>query len=431
MLASQLHRVKSLRNLPHTRNIAINTLGNYVGYAFAGFYIVFLVRIFDPVQFGILSVLQAFSYLMANVLSFGIPASIYAHVPEYLPNKKKAFDFIASNFLILTLLSFISLCILYLLSPLLDVRIFKTGAPQSWFMWALIGTQLYIWQNFMRDVLNAAGHFMHINVASNLSHIVKALLLIWCAVHGTLSIPAVLIIMGVAGPGFVFAYVILRRQWIIRALLSARPARSEIRFTYTLLYFISTQVFSLATRADLFLVAYFLSKPEVGFYGLSQRIILAVVTSSDSITQVMSAQFARIRSQSEVHKLLKHSFGYMIVPTAMFIGGILMPSFVYTVVFGQDYSSSISLTRALSFVYIPYSFLAALLLFFLYTIKKPHYLLISNLIFLGCILIGNLFLIPQIRIFGPAVSYLVSFIIMSIYLVHSYSCEVRRLPEEA
>ena len=68
-----LHR---LLNLPHTRNIIINTFGTYLGYGFAVFYIVFLVRVFPPVEFGVLSVLLTFSYLLANIFSFGMPASV-------------------------------------------------------------------------------------------------------------------------------------------------------------------------------------------------------------------------------------------------------------------------------------------------------------------------------------------------------------------
>lgn len=425
---SHREHIQRIKDLPHTRNVTINTVGNYVGYAFTAFFIIFLVRTFDPVQFGVLTVLQAFSYLLANVLSFGLPASIYAHVPELLHDKKKAFNFISANFLFLTMLSGGSLLLLYVLAPQLDSRIFKTGAPQIYFAYALLGTQFFIWQNFVRDILNAAGKFLHINIASNVSNVVKAGVLIWLAMTGNLGIAEVLIIMGIVGPLIVFLLVFLERKWIIRAFLSARPSKTEIRLRYTFSYFLASQVFNLATRADLFLVAYFLTKPEVGFYGLSQRIVLAVITSSDSITQVMSAQFAKATTQSDIRKLLKHSYFYMLVPTAMFLGGIFMPNTMYELVFSSTYASSTLLTRALSFAYIPYSFLAALLLFFLYTVRKPSYIFICNTIFLISILIGNAILVPHIRLFGPAVSYFSAFMIITVYLRHAFSKEIQRLP---
>ena len=419
-----------VKELPHTRNVLINTIGNYMGFAFAGFYILFFVRVFDPVQFGILTVLQAFSYLLANVLSFGMPAAIYAYVPEHIHNRKKTFEFISSNFVFLTLMSGVSLIIIYMFVGDIDRAFFKTGAPDYMYMYALIGTQFFIWQNFIRDVLNAAGKFLHVNIAINISNALKVLILMWLAIKGILGITQVLIVLGIIGPSIVFAYVLLRRRWVIKALFSSKKSRSDIQLGYTFMFFAATQVFQLATRADLFLVSYFLTRPEVGFYGLSQRIILAVITSSDSITQVMSPQFARLKTQRGVRKMLKHSFAYMLIPSAMFIGGIVLPGFVYDFVFGIEYTSSTLLTKVLSIAYLPYSFLAAALLFFLYTIKKPVYLLISNVMFLVIIVVSNLILIPQFRLFGPSVSYFLAFAIISMYIGYMFIREVKHLPEK-
>lgn len=425
-----MEAISRIKKLPHNRNILINTLGNYLGFAFAGFYILFFVRTFDPIQFGILSVLQAFSYLLANILSFGMPAAIYAHIPQYKGDHMKTFQFLSTNFLLLTAMSSISLVLIYLFIGEIDAQFFKTGAPRYQFMYALIGTQFFIWQNFIRDVLNASGRFLHVNIALNISNASKVIILMILASQGLLGITQVLIVLGIIGPIIVFTYVLLKRRWIVKAMLSARRARSEIHLGYTFIFFISTQVFQFATRADLFLVSYFLTRPEVGFYGLSQRIILAVVTSSDSITQVMSPQFAQIKTQQQVRKMLKHSFAYMLIPSGMFAAGILMPGFVYDYVFGAEYVSSTLATKALSFAYIPYSFLAAGLLFFLYTIKKPIHLLISNVIFLVTIIILNISFIPQFRLVGPAISYFTAFVIISGYLGYIYAREIKLLPKK-
>ena len=295
-------------------------------------------------------------------------------------------------------------------------------------MYALIGTQFFIWQNFVRDVLNAAGKFLHINVALNISNALKVVILMWLAYKGILGITQALIVLGIIGPSIVFVYVLYRRRWVFRAMLSAKKSRSDIRIQYTLMFFAATQIFQLATRADLFLVSYFLTRPEVGFYGLSQRIILAVITSSDSITQVMSPQFAKIKTQGEVVKMLKHSFAYMLIPSAMFLGGLVLPSVVYEFVFGSGYAPSTLLTRVLSIAYLPYSFLAAALLFFLYTIKKPVYLLITNILFFVIIVSLNLVWIPQLGLFGPALTYGIAFITVSAYVGYVFIKEMRQLP---
>lgn len=420
--------IQRILHLPNTRNVAINTAGSYIGFLFAGFYTVFLVRVFRPDEFGVLTILLTLSYLLANILSFGMPASIYAHVPGLLQDKQKVMTFVTSNILFLTVLSGLSLLALYVFITPLDTMLFKTDAPAYQFGYALIGTQLYIWQNFIRDVLNAAGKFLHVNVALNIANVIKVVLLVWLAMWNLLGITQVLIILGMIGPAVFFAVVLLERRWILKAVASAKAKTSEIKLGYTMTYFLSTQLFQLASRADIFMVSFFLTRPEVGFYGLSQRIILAVITSADSITQVMSPQFARVISQREVMRMLKHSFTYMLLPAAMFIGGIILPPVVYELVFGNDYGTSTSLTKLLSFAYLPFPFLAAAVLFFLYTIKKPLYLLKSNVIFLVAILAGNSITIPLYRLYGPPVTYLTAFAIMTAYIAYSFRKELMRLP---
>jgi|SRR3990167_7220791 len=408
-----LHR---LLNLPHTRNIIINTFGTYLGYGFAVFYIVFLVRVFPPVEFGVLSVLLTFSYLLANIFSFGMPASVYAHVPHLVQDRSKVMNFILSNFLVLSILSGISIFAVYILSPHLDVRFFKTGAPQYQYMYALLGTQMFIWQNFVQDILNASGKFLQINIAINVANLIKAVLLIWLALAGMLGITQVLIVGGLIGPCIVFGLVVVQRRWLVRAVLGTQASWEHIKLRFTATYFLSSQLFQLASRSSLFFVAYFLTRPEVGYFSLSQRVILAVITSADSVTQVMSAQFAKAKTWDEAKRLFKHSFTYMLLPTAMFVGGILMPAQMYNLVFGQSYAASTPVTKALSFAYLPFPFLAIVMLYFLYTRKKPVIVLGVNALMLMVVVGLQYVLVPQIGLFGPAVATFAALVAAGGYL---------------
>lgn len=423
-----MNHIKRLVHLPHSRNVLINTLGNYLGFVFAGFYTIFLVRSFNPIDFGVLSILLTFSYLLANIFSFGVPASIYAHVPQYMPDRKKTMDFIVTNGAVLSLLSVCSLLLISTCIGLIDNHFFKTGASSYLYLLAFAGTQMYIWLNFLRDVLNASGKFLEINIATNISNFIKALLLIFFAIRGTITIPHVLIILGIIGPLIVFVYVLVRRKWILRAITQAKTSSQYVQFRFTFTYFISSQLFQLATRADLFMISYFLTRPEVGYYGLSQRIILAIVTSADSITQVMSPQFAKITTQTDVKKMLKHSAAYMLVPSLMFLIGALIPASIYTFIFGDSYSTSTLITKLLSLAYVPFPFLAALLLFFLYTVKKPHYLLIANGLFFLTITTVHYILIPHIRLMAPPLSYFVAFSLVSGVMYIMYRKEMKKLP---
>ena len=59
-------------------NIVINTFGNYLNVFFIAVFALVLVRIMDPVEYGVLSVLLGIMYVLANILDFGITANIYS-----------------------------------------------------------------------------------------------------------------------------------------------------------------------------------------------------------------------------------------------------------------------------------------------------------------------------------------------------------------
>lgn len=415
---------------PHAQNILINLFGNYISFFFAAFYIVFLVRVFEPEPFGVLSILLIISYVLANILNFGMPASIYAHVPELLSSREKTFDFIKTNFLLLSVLSGSVLIALFFVIEPLDRMFIKIDAPRNYYALAFIGTQLFIWQNYIRDILNAAGKFLHINIAVNISNVIKMIILVYLTLTHQLTIVNTLVTLQIIGPLVVFLVVLFERRWIVTSFMNSKTQLSNIKFGYTAMYFFAMQMFNIASRADIFFISFYLTTAEVGYYSLSQRIVLAIVTSVDSITQVLSPQFSQAKSQNDVYKLLKHSFVFMLLPAIIFLGVILTPSQIYSFVFTHSYDPAILATRALSFAYILYPFLAASVLFFLYTVKKPHHVLIVNLILFGSILFSGSTIVPKIGLYGPAVAYMIGFLLISVYIFTQFKKEMTLLKKQ-
>ncbi len=236
--------------------------------------------------------------------------------------------------------------------------------------------------------------------------------------------------MGIVGPCVVFLRTASSWPSFIRQLARTRITRETIRLSYTFTYYIASQLYQLGTRTDLFLISFFLTRPEVGFYGLSQKILLAVVTSSDSITQVLSPQFAQARTISEVKTLLKHMVTYMLLPAGMFALGVLLPREVYTLVFSSQYDISTNVTKALSLAYMITPFLAGMLLVFLYTIKKPRYLLMSNAILCLIVVSMNYHFVPLYRLYAPPMAYGVAHIAVGIFLIVALRYEMGKLPKK-
>jgi O-antigen/teichoic acid export membrane protein len=410
-----------------TRNVIINTVGNYISFFIGALYTIILFRFFSPYDFGVLSILLAISYLLANLLSFGIPATLYAHVPQLLPDKEKAYDFLKSNFLFQTGLASISLLGLYVILPRIDMMIFKLDLPPYYYALTLVSTLLYIWQNFVRDSINAAEKFFQINAANTVANVIRIVLIIIFGYLGMLTIPLTLCILGIIAPAIVFIGVLPQRKKVITSLFQHKINREHIKLRFTMPYFVSTQLFNLTTRADLFLIAYYLTTVDAGHYSVAQRVIFVIITSIDSITQVLSAEFSKVTLKKDVVHLIKKAFYYMAIPSIILLILAIAPSALYQLFIPHAYAPSIPLIKALSLNYIPFSFDAALLLFFLYTLKKPMYVLYINAIMLLLVTIFHLVFIPRMGIMGPVASFGLTYLIITGIIAMGVMRELRLL----
>ncbi|KXK08934.1 MAG: Polysaccharide biosynthesis protein [Microgenomates bacterium OLB22] len=88
-----------------SHHILINAAGNVSNFVLSGIVTVLLARVFPPSTFGTLSILLVISYLLANVLSFGFPATIYAHVPTLRTDRHLTLRFLMTQFITLCGLS--------------------------------------------------------------------------------------------------------------------------------------------------------------------------------------------------------------------------------------------------------------------------------------------------------------------------------------
>ncbi len=414
-----------LKNRTH-RDILVNTSGNYLGVIFALLYTLLLTRILTVTDFGVLSVLLAISYVLANILDFGVTAAIYAYLPDKLKNKPESLKFIKTNLLFLTVSAIMALVVLSLFILPLETFVFKLQVAKVYYYFAGIAVLFFVWQNFILNILYASQKFAYANIAVNLSHFIKMILLIALAMSGTISIINVIIVLGIAGPAIFFLIVILEIKGHLKNLFASPLSREDIKLKFTMTYFLSTQVFNIASRMDLFLVSYFLLSTDVGHYALSQKIVLAILTSVNSISQVLSPQFAAVQGREATIKLMKKSLLYMAIPALIFVAAILTPSFFYETFFTSEFKSATIITRALSFSYLFYGFALVPLLYFLYTVKKPIVMLIANIIFLIIVGLGNYFLIPKFSLFGPPITFLIAFLVIFFYTMISFARDIRK-----
>lgn len=415
--------IKKLGNFlkkPTSRDVAINTFGNYLNIFFTAFFALILVRILNPPQYGVLSVLLGIAYVLANILDFGTTATIYSTVPVMIEGEKKErgniYRFIKSTFFYQTLFSSVVIISLFLTFPYLDKVFFKTGAPAWELYLTTFSVLFFIWQNFALNILLAAKKFFKANLYLNLANILKTLVIFFLMAAKMITVGSVIFVFGILGPVIFFLLLFLEKKDLIFILLKSEVTKEEFRFGYTLTYFIASQFLNLGLRMDLFLLSYFLSKEEVGYYGLSQKIILTVLTTIVSITQVLSPAFSKIKKKEEVAAQVKAGIFYLLLPVGLFFLLMILPNFVFEIFFTENFSKTAAITRALSPAFILYTLGALPTLFLLYTVKKPVYILATNILFFVIVTAGSYFLIPSFGVFGPPWALFIGFFLMVITL---------------
>ena len=427
-----IQRLFNFIKKPTSKDITINTIGNYLNVIFTAFFYFLLVRIMDPADLGVLSVLLGIAYVLANILDFGTTASIYSYLPSMIEKRhKNLYIFLKTIIFYQTGFSAIVISLLFIFFPYLDKIFFKTGAPKYELYLTTFSVLFFIWQNYAINALNAGKQFFKANLYLNFSNIIKTAIILILVPFKLITVGLIIFTFGVLGPGIFFLLLFFEKKHIFLKVLKAPIVKSEFRFGFTLTFFIASQFFNLALRMDLFLLSFFLSKSaEVGYYGVAQKIILTIIASVASITQVLSPNFSKIKTKDEVFYQMKHSFLYLLMPTVLFIVLYFIPKQIFYLFFTEKYAQAIIITRALSLPFILYVFLNLPTLFLLYTVKKPSYILVAYFIVFLIVTIGCYFIIPKYGILGPPYVLALSFFIGLIILSVTSFLEYKKLPSK-
>lgn len=425
-----IQRLLNFVKKPISRNIIINTVGNYINVVFIFFFAILVTRIISPTQYGILSVLLGIAYVLANVLDFGTTATIYSYLPPLIEKSKKdTYVFIKTIFFYQTLFSLIIIAILFVTFPFLDKVFFKTNAPKWELYVTIISVLFFIWSNFFLNILFASKQFLKANLYSLVANVVKTVVIIGFALAGRLYVGTVIFVFGIVGPMVFFILILYEKRGRLDFFMKSKINKRHFRLKYTLTFFIAAQFFNLASRMDLFLLSFFFpGSAQIGHYGLAQKIILTVTMAIVSITQVLSPQFSHLKTRDEVRHQVKTGFYYLIMPAGIFVLLFLTPDIIFKLSFPEKYIKAAAITRALS---IPY--LISILgnipnLFILYTVKKPVYILWTNIAFLIVVSAGCFLLIPRFGIMAPVYILTLGFIVGTSITTIASIYEYKKLP---
>jgi O-antigen/teichoic acid export membrane protein len=218
------------------------------------------------------------------------------------------------------------------------------------------------------------------------------------------------------------------RSDVSEIMSDVKTSRDQLKIQYTLTNFIASQFFNIGMRMDLFIMSFFGLKAQVADYGLAQKVMLTIISTVVSITQVLSPKYALVKTRLQAKQMLKQSMLYLMIPTLCFAVLLFLPDSIFTLIFTAKFVETPMLTRLLGLAYIIYSLGTVFGLFHLYTFKKPNVLLYSNIVFFFVITIGCLVLVPHLKAFAGPLVLAIGLLVTTGSQGLIYFKEVKKLP---
>jgi len=211
-----------------------------------------------------------------------------------------------------------------------------------------------------------------------------------------------------------------------------REFNSETEFLsptrYLLFIMPAGLLFALASRVDVWLMGYFLTKSEIGVYGLAQRIALPLMAVSESVDGALSPVASAIKERERVGSFLKSSL--------LTVGGVIAMGLLYAalvpqvvpVLFGEAYQSGVWVTSLLCLRLVvgmassPFTWIA-------YNFDYAKVQWAVRIVQLGVMIALNLVLLSHWGIFAPATAWImfeligtisvVGFLFLSLQKIHA------------
>lgn len=189
-----------------------------------------------------------------------------------------------------------------------------------------------------------------------------------------------------------------------------REFNSEMEFLSPMRYLLfimpSGLLFALASRVDVWLMGYFLTRAEIGVYGTAQRITVPLMAISESVDGVISPAASAIKERQRIGSFLKSLTATILGVMAMATLYALIVPQVVPVLFGEAYESGVWVTSLLC-LRIVVSIASSPFTWPSYNFDYAKVQWAIRVVQLGMMVALNLMLLPHWGIFAPATAWIV------------------------
>jgi len=378
--------------------------------AFLAFlYTVFLARIFDPSDLGILFAVYAFMLLVSDISDIGIGSSLSRFLPPLCAQKekRKALSFIKTAFIFQLKIAAVVLIVVTAFSSFLSLNLLKSSSYSSLFIIASFGIFGTILMVFATYSLSAQKKFKEVAFVNSFSTISKLVFIVIFYVLGFLNIFWALIIFAISS----YLAYFLSLKFLPISFVQEKGEKGDLKRLLSYSVFLGfSKIFSAtAGRLDALMLIPLSSSFEAGIYSAAFKIVYLYILLAGSFSSVVAPRLSSFPSHAESFLYLrKVILVVLIILATMVLMYFIAPWFV-VFIFGNKYVLSTAVFQALLLPMAFFTMTIPPVNFLLYTLKKPQVSTFNTFIQLLIIFFGNYIFIPLYGRFGPVITLMIAY----------------------
>lgn len=352
-------------------------------------------------EYGIFLSLFTLANLLSDLGEAGLGSALTRFIPQLVVENKntEARSYLATAFKMDLWIALALGSLVAILSwPLSTVLFAQT--PQVNVVLTGLMTVFMIALTFSTFALSAYKKFPEVSVVNIFYSLIRLFMLVVAVLFFRLSLTTVLFVYVLSALfAWGYAFIHLKPDFLRLPYNSVRGR--EIR-GFAAFLAVQRIFIAIASRLDLLMLVPLAGAIEAGVYGMASRFSLVYPLVISSLGQVLSPKFAEFRKGREAGLFFKKA---TLVTLALLVS--LVAFYVFAAFFIRrfipDYIEAIPVLSGLLFAMAPFIIATPFVSLLTYTLKKPQLMSIASLIQLIVIFLANLYFLPTLGRFAPAI----------------------------
>jgi O-antigen/teichoic acid export membrane protein len=389
-------RIKKLLQSQTAKDALISFVGLGITAVIGLVYTVVLARVLGPEKFGVFSAITALIAIIYSLGDLGIASTLINLIPKLHENRQVLIN---TSFWFEIVIGVIILIIFGVFS--IFNKDIIPGSLSGQLLLAGIIAFNYLLINFAQGIFTAERKFVSYSLSQIIDAGIKITLILILLYSSKLSITTAFfanVISTIIALLITFSRELVKIKWQFD-----KPIITKI-FHFAKWIAIS-KVFSVfVSRIDVIFLNLLSSSYQAGIFAAANRITLFFALLVSSLGSVITPRFSGFNSKDKIISYIKKLTLLIGVISFLMILSALLANPIIKFVFGDKYLSAVPIFQALTIAMIPFMFTLETASALVYSFNRPDYMAKLTAIQVTAMVILEIFLIPRIGAFAPAIA---------------------------